>query len=826
MTELQILERYLTGEETCQATLNKISTLMDKSDEKAKYASMIRCVKTCENDDFFDFCGHLRQTLGMFNGAVAVSKEMYSKIMPYRNRYGFIMLSHDSFEINIHREICPTIDDLKSIYQYEKRKRNSKSISNGAVRRYFGYQTFTSFQQKMMMYFVSNLKENQTLLACLPTGAGKSFTWQFIAVSEIYSGCLIVVVPTIALSINHERSALELFGTIDGFSKTARAYHSGQGQERKQIIYDELMENKLALLFISPEALLAKEFKEKILSASKKGLIGALIVDEAHLVVSWGMKFRPEFQLLPSLRNEMEKLSPNGIKTILLSATITDHDRNTITRLFGQRGMLEYRADELRSEFEFYAHECTSEEEREDNIRLLVDQAPRPMIIYTVTPEIAEKYKGILVKQGYNRVSVFTGKTGDTDRVRIIREWDKDNIDIIVATSAFGMGVDKADVRTIITTYIPESVSRYYQEVGRAGRDGYSALNYWLFYHGQDDKVIKHLTDTALLTEKRLSERWESLYKSSQKVPGAANKIRIRMDSIPEDMKGNLVGKQHANWNKDAVLLLYREGIIDITDLQFITPTKYEIEVVLNNIPVLENKALLETYIEGFRNEERQSIIDDKSSVYEMMRYYPDECFSTFFTKAFPYASDSCSGCPDCRKKRRVPYQMSPNIYGENLKDTVHESRIPAFENMYMENFLERGISFITYQDKLSENHVNLLTELMIRYGVECVVNKGWNNSVLDKLYSIDRANYLLLSYDEFWKIDPNWIGGLIVFFLYEDSEQIDRIFHTGNDLVAEGRPVVFIGRFDTRIKSAEKKLKELSNYNVPVENVIGGEFL
>ena len=571
MTELEILGRYLTGEESYSVTKNKIIALMNKSEEKAKYSSLIRCVETCENDDFFDFCGHLRQALNIFNGSVTVSAGLSAKISKYKARYGFSLIGGNVYEVNIQKEICREIDDLRSVYRYENRKNSPTSISNGVVYRYFGYPSFTSLQQKMLLYIVSNMKNNQTLLACLPTGAGKSLTWQFIAVSEMYSGCIIVVIPTVALAINHEKSAIELFEKIEGFSKTARAYHSELGNERKQIIYKELDENKLSLLFVSPEALLAKEFKEKVLKASEKGNISALIVDEVHIVVSWGMKFRPEFQLLSSLRNEMQRLSPRGIRTILLSATITEHDKNTIRRLFRDDEMLEYRADELRPEFEYYAHECKSNAEREEIIKKLTDQAPKPMIIYTVTPEIAEHYYEMLRNHGYNRIETFTGNTHYNDRLKIIQKWDNDDLDIIVATSAFGMGVDKADVRTIVTTYIPESVSRYYQEVGRAGRDGYSALNYWLFYYEQDDTIIKRLTDTALLTEKRLSERWESLYKSAKRVPGTADRVRIRMDSIPEDMKGNIIGKQHVNWNKDAVLLLYREGIIDIVDLQFIS---------------------------------------------------------------------------------------------------------------------------------------------------------------------------------------------------------------------------------------------------------------
>lgn len=824
MTELELLEKYLLGEETYSETKKRVFALKEKSNEPSRYSSLIRCVETCERDEFFDFCSHLRQTLGIFNGSVSVSKEMFKKILPYKARYGFTMIGNNSFEINIQREICPHVEDLKTVYRFEKRKYNQESISNGAVFRYFNYSSFTSLQQKMMVYFVSNMKSNQTFLACLPTGAGKSFTWQFMAVSELFSGCIIVVVPTVALAINHEDSAKQLFERVDGFYKTARAYHSELGEDRKQLIYNEIEKDQLALLFVSPEALLAGGFKNRILSAAKKGKISALIVDEVHLVVSWGMKFRPEFQLLPSLKKEMEVNSPSGIRTILLSATITEHDRNTILRLFGREGMLEYRADELRPEFEYYTHECSSSEEREALLKVIVDQAPKPMIIYTVTPAIAEHYYNTLRDYGYSRVEVFTGNTGYKERIRIIRGWENDNIDIIVATSAFGMGVDKADVRTIVTTYIPESVSRYYQEVGRAGRDGYAALNYWLYCYDQDNKIIKSLTDTALLTEKRLSERWESLYKSAKRV--SADRVRIKMDSMPEDMKGSPIGKQHANWNKDAVLLLYREGIIDIIDLKFLTQMEYEIEVVLNNIPVLEDKTLLENYIEEFRNDERQAINDDKNSIYEMLEYHKDECFSTFFVKAFPYAPESCSGCPDCRKKNRKAHYIPQNILGFNLEQTVRDNRCGYYQNIYFNNILERGLTFITYREDLTEEKANLLAELMVRYGVECLVKDKWEKSVLDKVYDIDRANYLLLTYDELFKIDYAWIGGLFVFYLGQDTELNNQIFQIGKRIFETGKPVTFIGKSDIRINSEEKLLKELTSYNILLDNIIEGEYL
>ena len=826
MKELEILSNYLQGNESYFTAIEKINSIISKKEyySRSKYSPLIRCIKSCERDHFFDFCTHLRQVLGYFNSPILIGREMYKRILPYKKRFGFVMKDTGTYEINIKNEMITDVPDLKSIYRFEKRKSNPPSISNGAVFRYFGYPSFISLQQKMLMYFICNMKYNQTLLACLPTGAGKSFSWQFMAVSEMNNGCIVVVVPTIALAINHEKSASELFAKVDGFSKTVRAYYSKLGSDRKSIIYDELSSNRLALLFVSPEALLAKEFKNNVLKAASGGNISALIVDEVHLVVSWGMKFRPEFQLLPSLRNELQEVSPAGIKTILLSATITEYDKKTIDRLFGRNGLIEYRADELRPEFEYYAHECSSEEERKLYIKKIVDQAPKPMIIYTVTPAIAEQYFDMIQDYGYSRIDLFTGNTSDESRKRIINEWNNDNIDIIVATSAFGMGVDKPDIRTIITTYIPESVSRYYQEVGRAGRDGYSALNYWLYFYEQDDKIVKNLTDTALLTEKRLSERWEALYKSAKRI--SADRIRIRMDSVPEDMKGNLIGKQHTNWNKDAVLLLYREGIIDIVDLQFINNKEYEIEVTLNNIPVLEDKTRLEDYISAFREEERQAINDNRFSIYTMLNYYKEECFSTFFTQEFPYAPDTCSGCPYCRAKKRMIPSIPKTIEGDQLEMTKNVNCSMLYDNHFMNNICMRGVSFVTYRDQLNEEKAQQFVELLVRYGVECFINEKWNISLLKKLYSFDRANYLLLTYDEYYLVDPEWIAGPIVFFLSENDAKNNELYNIGKALAEDNAPIVFVGKSSIIIDSEEKALNELANYNVPLDNMIGGEYL
>ena len=209
-----------------------------------------------------------------------------------------------------------------------------------------------------------------------------------------------------------------------------------------------------------------------------------------------------------------------------------------------------------------------------------------------------------------------------------------------------------------------------------------------------------------------------------------------------------------------------------------------------------------------------------------MLKYYKDECFSTFFTQEFPYAPDLCSGCPYCRAKKRIIPAAPKNIEGDRLEMTKDACRTPFYDNNFMNSICMRGVSFITYRDELDEEKGNQFVELLVRYGVECFIKKKWDFSVLKKLISFDRANYLLLTYDEFYLIDPEWIGGPIVFFLSEDDAKNNELYSVGKALVSDNNPIVFVGESSLRINSEEKKLKELANYNVPLDNMIGGEYL
>ena len=828
MDTVEILQNFLQENMTVEHAIEKLIELLHKNADNtnngynAMYNCAIRCIMSYQKGYKMDFCGHLRQVLEYYACDIKVSKKAFLIIQSNKSEFGFITSNASDFRININNKIMSGVEELESVFNYEKRKVQPPSISNGAVYRYFGYKSFTSIRQKLLMYLISAMKDNETLLACLPTGGGKSFSWEFASLTGAISGTIIVVVPTKALVINHENSANKVFNTIPGARGIPMGYHSDLGSERKKKIYSALDEGELPLLFISPEALLANEFKSNVLSAAQKGNIGAIIIDEVHLVVSWGMKFRPEFQLLSSFKKTIESCSLQPVKTILLSATVTDHDREIIKKLFDNGCFVEYRADELRQEIEYYSKECETEAEREGLLLQLVYQAPRPMIIYTSTPEKANHYADIIQRIGFKRVETFTGETSNDARERIIKEWNDDKTDIIVATSAFGMGVDKSDVRTVITTYIPESVSRYYQEVGRAGRDGFSAINYWLFCADEDYRIARKMTDTALLTENRLADRWAAMLSNAKRISG--DQVEIHMKSVPEDMRGSQNGRQNANWNKDAILFLYRAGMLDIIDMSLVNATDYKMTVELKDIASLENKNRLAERISEYRDWERDSINEEMRSVEELIKYRNEECYSTFFNREFSNTVEVCSGCPVCRKAHGDKVYYPSDIRIEGL-DGINTMKRVYYDNYFSKNTSQRDSVLISYSE--GEERPEELIEFFVRYGVTFIVCDEWSDAVLYKLEEFERTDYLLLNYDEFLTVSNPLISGKIAVFLNPQKEQFASVYKRCEKF--KERPdvnIIYVAPTGTRVGDDSKKLIECVNGSHSFNGLLEGEQL
>lgn len=776
------------------------------------YLPVIRALWSYRENKMIDFCGHLRQCMSYYTCNFELTKELYESIFEYKNLFGFIFNYDNGYKININVNILPENKELSSRYIFEKRRFYKPSVGDGRLYRYYEYENYTSISQKLLMYFIANMAENETLLACLPTGGGKSLSWQLPAIANSYQGLIIVIVPTVALAIDHERSSKKVYDNNFGFDTYPLAYYSGIDNDKKKQIYNEISEGTLPILYISPEALQNKEFQECVFGAAKDGKVSALIIDEAHLIVNWGVSFRPEFQILSVFRNRLKECSTIGLKTILLSATFTEEDTKIIKSLFNEEVFTEFRADELRPEPSYYSYKCNSEKERLSLIGKLVSQAPKPVIIYSVGPEESEKIYKKLCDIGYSNIAVFTGETNNKDRKQIISDWNNNKIDIMVATSAFGMGVDKADVRTIITAYIPESISRYYQEVGRAGRDGYSALNYHLIFEEIDNNYIKSLTKSVILTVNTLVNRWRELLAESKRE--ASDIVWIDINIPPEHLRFEIVGKKNASWNKDVILFLYRVGLIEIIDVENISHDDYKFLIKLKEIELLENKDKLTEYLVDYRDLERERINNGINSVRELISSKNKKCYSSFFVNEFPYSVEICNGCPFCRKNNFENFTQKGNIIINSTKQYLMNENNVIYNDTFSTFLYSRNSIMLSLDEHCENDKLIKCIEFLVKHNVNLIISPSKYNvkELLELLSYYDNYKYIILTLEEVEEIEPKWLNGVCGAIYSDDEDYNQYLYNYLQRYIKDNdeNKIIHIAKNSQYIKAESKILSEL----------------
>jgi len=822
----QALQSVLNGTLDIDIAIGDTENYISKTGESSKFLPALRTLRSFRDSKSMDFCGHLRQCMTYYTCGFNITDELYAKLFEHKNLFGFIFQSQNGYSVNITPDILPTVPDLKSTYKFMERRTNMPSVGDGRLYRYYGYTTYTSLSQKTLMYFISNMEKNETILACLPTGGGKSLSWQLSAISNSYQGLIIVVVPTIALAIDHERTSKKIYDNNFGMDSYPLAYYSGIDNEKKKKIYDEVEAGTLPILYISPEALLNKEFQKKLFTAAENGKVSSLIIDEAHLIVNWGIRFRPEFQLLSSFRNRLQSVSTNGLKTILLSATFTAEDTEIIRTIFKNEVFTEYRADELRPEPTYYAHKCDSEFERIDLIKKLVSQAPKPLIVYSVGPDEGKKIYKAIEEMGYKNIALFTGQTKNRDREVIIEEWNNNTIDIIVATSAFGMGVDKADIRTIITAYIPESISRYYQEVGRAGRDGYSSLNYLLTYDEIDNEYVKSLTKGTVLKVDSLVKRWKELLSEAKRE--TSNTVWIDVNVPPEHLRHTPTGKRNAGWNKDVVLLLYRAGLIEIIDVQNVNAEDYNILIQLNNIRILEDMVALEKYITRFREAERERITDGIDSSRKLLKSENKACYSTYFINEFPFAIELCNGCPYCRKTGLYSFPNMGKIYIESTKIALANDYVGISSDTFTSFLLTSKSIMLSLRESCKDELLCKCIEFLVKHNVNIIIapRKYDEKVLLEALSYYDNYKYLILTLDEAMRIEIKWLNGVCA-AVYTDDESYSQKLYAFTEKYAQNNlnnKIIHIAQSKQYIKSEMRHLSELADQNLSGEQYFLGD--
>ena len=453
-------------------------------------------------------------------------------------------------------------DPLGPALVEEPRRRVERIPADPAIQEVAGHDHYLSAGQRMAVRSAMLLQPGGSLLVVLPTGGGKSLA--AIAPALLHGGSdglTLVIVPTVALALDQARRAEVSFVRSPGAERVgAWAYHAGLADEEKQALRKRIHEGSQPILFASPEAVM-RSLRPALLHAARAGRLRAFVIDEAHLVAQWGTEFRPEFQALSGLRRTL--LGACGeqpaFRTLLLTATLTEEAWWTLETLFGD-GALEVCASvNMRAEPDFYLS-AASDAQRVDRVSELAHVLPRPFILYTTTRVDCQAWATRLRAAGLRRVGEMHGRTPTNARGQVLERWVERGLDVMVATSAFGLGMDQSDVRAVVHACVPETVDRFYQEVGRGGRDGKASLSFLVHTPKDLGLAVKLNTDRVISVEKGLA-RWRAMSYPPETI-GEDGSLLVRLDAKPRTVTGD--SEANVAWNQRTLVLMARAGLLTL----------------------------------------------------------------------------------------------------------------------------------------------------------------------------------------------------------------------------------------------------------------------
>lgn len=347
------------------------------------------------------------------------------------------------------------------------------------LKKYFGFSTFKGQQEEI----IQKLLDGNDIFVLMPTGGGKSLCYQLPAL--ISEGTAIVVSPLIALMKNQVDS-------VNGLSSDegiAHVLNSSLNKTQTKQVFDDIKSGKTKLLYVAPESLI----KEEYLDFLKEVKISFVAIDEAHCISEWGHDFRPEYR---NLKLIIDKIA--DVPVIALTATATPKVQDDIQKTLGMQNAIVFKESFNRPNL-FYEVRPKVNIDKEI-VKFINKNKGKSGIVYCLSRRKVEEFAQLLQVNGINALPYHAGLDQKT-RVANQDKFLMEECDIIVATIAFGMGIDKPDVRFVIHYDIPKSLESYYQETGRAGRDG--GEGHCLAFY--DPKDIEKLE--KFLAQKPVSER-------------------------------------------------------------------------------------------------------------------------------------------------------------------------------------------------------------------------------------------------------------------------------------------------------------------------------
>lgn len=340
-----------------------------------------------------------------------------------------------------------------------------------ALRTYFGYDAFRPLQEEI----ITSVLEGKDTLALLPTGGGKSLCFQIPALVQ-QTLCL-VITPLIALMNDQVEHLLAR-------DIRAAAIYTGMSYEKQRVALDNCQFGPYRFLYISPERLESADFRKRLAQLP----IGLIAVDEAHCVSQWGYDFRPSYLRIAQVWDSLPK--DRHIPVLALTATATPEVQQDImdklSPASGGHDWQVFKQSFHRDNLRYVVRSCQDAEDKKQQILRIINGVPGTGIIYVRNRKRSKELSEWLQQQG---VSADCYHAGLSSAERALRQkyWLENRTRVLVCTNAFGMGIDKADVRFVVHHDLPDSVEAYFQEAGRAGRD--KGLAYCVLLYAKEDKA-------------------------------------------------------------------------------------------------------------------------------------------------------------------------------------------------------------------------------------------------------------------------------------------------------------------------------------------------
>ena len=663
-----------------------------------------------------------------------------------------------------------------------------------------------------------------TLTINLPTGTGK--TLAIIGPALSLRGTTIVVVPTTALAIDQEKRLNEDFRRL-GQTEERHAYHGELEESVKERFREQLLEGSKRVVFTSPEALNGS-LRYCVMQLAERGLLRALAIDEAHIVEEWGSNFRPDFQMLAGLRRALMKVQRDQkvdqLRTLLLTGTLTESVLNVLHSLFAEDGQHDVVASmATRPEISYWMASVEDDpKERLKRLEETLHHCAKPCIVYVTRRQEDEDEEPVLHVDGlvsylksvdFTRIAGVDGGTSNVDKLKLIEgmtgsEGLSPTVDIAVANSAFGLGIDIEGLRTVIHACVPESVERLYQEAGRAGRDGREAVHIWLPTNS-DWKLAKRMATTKLPEVLTTRERWNAMFANGETNEG---QVTIRLATLPSPNVKQ--GSYNRAWNQRALTLMSRADMIEIVSgSEWVRNDKTDSGDAEESFETVAVKILNVTdlawqRLESVREAQHRN---DAESLRHLKSLSKKTCFNRVFARAFTIVQPpkgvlnqshieseyACAGCPVCRRtgtpisQAPFPGLIEPSHFFSSVASLVTS---PVLQLVLFE---------LESQDL--EDYVERFLEMVIVRGVtHVVIDRSWKiNDPLNLVKTLFSKRHVLMRPDVFVDEIDSLNGGFI-------------------DVLEYGRPLLYLPPLADSLESRERKFlgeflqTEMNKFSTP----------